>query len=165
VDITDQPHLDTPPSTVQLVLPPLPALLGCELNTDTYHNLPYISKFLPDTPLATSLLLHGLHNSSFWILSLNSNEFITAGAVFQYLTSIRHATNTIYIPCILARCIASTRTSLAGSRILFNQIRLISEPQPSPPVITSPSTFVPVGCKVVSSPTRPDTPKNFGQTL
>jgi hypothetical protein len=103
VDITDHPHLDTPPFTIQLALPPLPTFLGCELSTDTYHNLPYISKFHPGTPLATSLLLHGRYNSSFWILSLNSKEFITAEAVAKYLTSLRHASKTVYISCILAR--------------------------------------------------------------
>ena len=117
------------------------------------------------TPLATSLLQHGRYNSSFWILSINSQDFITAKAVVDNLKSLQHATSTIYLPCILAHHVASTRTNLAGSRVLFTRIRLISEPIPNPPAEQSPTTIVPIGCKVVSSPKRPDTPKHFGQTL
>jgi hypothetical protein len=98
-------------------------------------------------------------------LSINSQEFITAKAVVDHLKSLQQATSTIYLPCIMARHVASTRTSLAGSRVLFNQIRLISEPLPNPLVEQSPTTIVPVGCKVVSSPKRPDSPKHFGQTV
>lgn len=165
VDITDHPHLDSPPFTIQLAIPPLPILLGCELLTDTYHNVPYIGWFLPGTPLAVSLLLHGRHNSSFWILSINSNVFITAKAVIDYIHSLCQPSGTIYVNCILAHCVASHHTSLAGTRAIFNRIHLVREPQPTPPSPMSPATIVPVGRKVISCPTRPETPKHVGQTL
>jgi hypothetical protein len=131
VDICDHPHLETPLFTIQLALPPTHTPIGCEISTDTYHNLPYISRFIAGTPLASSLLLHGRYNSSFWILSVNSQEFLTAKAVVDYLQSLQQATSTTYLPCILAHRIASSRTTLAGSRVLFNQIRLINEPIPT----------------------------------
>jgi hypothetical protein len=56
VNSINTPLLETHPFTIQLGLPPLPALIGCEFSNDTYHNVPYISQFLPGTPLATSLL-------------------------------------------------------------------------------------------------------------
>jgi hypothetical protein len=68
------------PSSIQLATPPIPHLLGCEVYTDTYHNLPYIGQFVSGTQLASSLLLHGHYNSSVWIPSINSKEFITAQA-------------------------------------------------------------------------------------
>jgi hypothetical protein len=58
-DIVNRPHLESPPFTIQLSIPPSSTLLGCEICTNSYHNLPYIGRFLPGTPLATSLLLHG----------------------------------------------------------------------------------------------------------
>jgi hypothetical protein len=146
VDIIDKPHLETPPFTIQLALPPLPTLLGCEFSSDTYHNLPLVIFLLVHlSPL--SLLLHGRYSSSFLILSI-SQEFITDQAVVTCLQSLHHPTNTIYLPCILSRRVASTRTSLAGSRALFNQICLISEPLPKPPEDASPSSIIQVGCKV-----------------
>ncbi len=65
----------------------------------------------------------------------------------------------------MAHCAASTRTCLAGSRVLFNQIRLIAEPQPHPPDNASTTTIVPVGCKAVSSSTCPENPQHFGKIL
>jgi hypothetical protein len=40
VDIIDHQHLDTPPFTVQLTIPPHSQFIGCKISTDTYHNLP-----------------------------------------------------------------------------------------------------------------------------
>lgn len=128
MDIVDHPHLITLPFTIQLTLPPLPSCLGCEVYTDTYHNLPYIGKLLAGTQLASPFLLHGHYNSSYWFLSINSKEFITAEAVVEYVRLLQHPINTMYIPCILARRIASNHTNLGGSRAIFNQMCLISEP-------------------------------------
>jgi hypothetical protein len=165
INIIDFPHLDTPPFIIQLAVPPKRAFIGCEITTDTYHNLPYISIFVAGTTLATSLLLHGRYNSCFWIIGLNSHEFITAKAVVDYLRILQLDTGTNYVPCILARRIASNRTNLTRKRILFNQIHLINEPTATPPTVPSPTTIAPVGCKVISSPIHLETPKHFGQTL
>jgi len=163
VDITDHPHLGATPFTVSLFLPYQGSGLGCFISTDTYHNLPYISSFSPGTPLSQQLLQHGQHNSSFWILSINSQEFMTAPAVITYIQSIQHATNSIYVQAIFARCIANHHTSLSTNRAIFHQIRLISHPttteESSPP-----SVIAPVGLKVISSPVKPDTPSHFGAT-
>jgi hypothetical protein len=152
IDITDQPHLGTTPFHLSLHLPTTGTGLGCFISTDTYHNLPYISSFTSGTSLSQQLLQHGQHNSSFWILSIDSKEFMTAPAVIQYLNSVQHATATTYISAIFARRIASQRTSLSGHRAVFNQIRLsFTEPSFDD---SSPSSIVaPVGLKVISSPT------------
>jgi hypothetical protein len=164
VNIVDLPHLGTPPFTFQLTLPRQGSSLGCQITADTYHNLPYICDFLPGTPLATSLLLHGRPNSSIWILSINSREFFTAKAVVTYIASLQDPFGTTYAQTIFARRIASTRTSLESNRVLFNQVHLafnnthLDKPLPS-------SVIVPVSMKVVSSPIRPPNPKHFGETL
>ncbi len=67
VDITDLPHLGTTPFTIQLTIPCQGSSVGCQITTDTYNKLPYICSFIPDSPLATSSLLHGRSNSSFWM--------------------------------------------------------------------------------------------------
>ena len=90
---------------------------------------------------------------------------MSARAVVDYLNTLRHIQHSVHITCILARHIASSRTSLAGHRVLFNQTRLRNEPIATPPNTSTPTTFVPVGCKVISSPICPDTPKHFGQTI
>ncbi len=164
-NIVDFPYLDTPPFTIQLAISPKCAFIGCEIATDTYHNLPYISSFVAGTTLAASLLLHGRNNSSFWILGLNSQEVITAKAVADYLRSLQLDTGTNYVPRILAHRIISNITNLAGNHVLFNQIRLINELTAIPLTVPSPTTTAPVGCKVISSLIHPETPKHFGQTL
>jgi len=163
VDISAHPHLGTTPFTVSLLLPCQGTGLGCFISTDLYHNLPYISSFSSGTPLSQQLLQHGQHNSSFWILSINSQEFMTAPAVIQYLKSTQHATNTTYVQAIFARRIANHRTSLSNNRAIFNQIRLISN-QTTTVDSTSSSIIAPVGLKVISSPVKPDTPNHFGAT-
>jgi hypothetical protein len=170
VDISNTPSLGTSPFTIQLTIPPQGSFLGCEVKTD---NLPYVQKFTPGTPLGTALLEHGHYNSSFWILSINSKEFITAKATIDYVQSLQQPTVTTYVPAIFAHRISSHRTSLAGNRVLFNQIRLITNghskevSSPSADSCTScpPTTIVPVGMKVVFSSSRPPTPKHFGETL
>jgi len=163
IDLTDHPHLGTTPFMISLQLPPLGTGLGCYISTDTYHNLPYISSFTSGTPLSQQLLQHGQYNSSFWVLSINSKEFLTAPAVIDYLKSIQLDNTTLYVPAIFARCVASHRTSLSGNRAIFNQIRLITEPRATLDS-ASPSIVVCVGLKVVSSPIQPDTPAPFGAT-
>jgi hypothetical protein len=163
IDLTDHPHLGTTPFMISLQLPPLGTGLGCYISTDTYHNLPYISSFTSGTPLSQQLLQHGQYNSSFWVLSINSKEFLTAPAVIDYLKSIQLDNTTLYVPAIFARCVASHRTSLSGNRAIFNQILLITEPSATLDS-ASPSIVVCVGLKVVSSPIRPDTPAPFGAT-
>jgi hypothetical protein len=138
--------------------------LGCVIATDTYHNLPYICRFQPGTPLAATLLLHGRYNSSFWILSINSKEFSSAKTVVDYLKSLQAPVGVTYVPAIFARRIASNRTSVAGDRVLFNQVRLTFDNTTLDGHI-SPSVIVPVGCKVISSPIRPPNPKHFGETI
>jgi hypothetical protein len=164
VDLADHPHLETSPFTISLQLPPQGTSIGCFISTDTYHNLPYISSFTSGTPLSQQLLLHGQYNSSFWILSINSAEFMSAPAVIAYLRSIQNPTTTIYVQAILARRIAHHRTSLSGHRAVFNQIRLSSTQSPIDDSSLS-SVVAPAGLKVVSSPTRPDTPTHFGATF
>jgi len=115
--------------------------------------------------LAASLLLNGHHNSSFWIFSINSQEFITAKAVIDYVHSLQQPSGTTYVSCTLARRIASNRTYLAGTHAIFNQIHLISEPRLTPPSPMSPTTIVLVSRNVILYLTHPDTLKHFGQTL
>jgi hypothetical protein len=163
VDIVDHPYLGSTPFTVSLQLPPQGEGLKCFISTDTYHNLPYISSYTPGTPLGQHLSHHGQHNSTFWILSINSKELMTAPAVITYLKSIQQASTTLYVSAIFTRRIASQRTSLSQNRVVFNQIRLSCQ-QPSIDDSSFLSVTVPVGNKVVSSPTRPDTPTHFGAT-
>ncbi len=164
IDIQDHPELGTPPFVFTLTLPSQGIPLGCDVSTDTYHNLPYISRFISGSPLGASLLQHGQHNSSFWIISINSQEFITAPATVQYVKSLQQPVVTTYVTAIFARRITSHRTSLAGNRVLFNQVRLAFD---NTSTSDSPSStiIVPVGMKVVSSPIRPVTPKHFGETF
>jgi hypothetical protein len=165
VDISDFPYLGTTPFTIQVKLPPKNQFLGCSLGTDLYHNLPYINQFDPGSLLGAQLLEHGQHKSTFWLLSFNSQEFITAPSAVKYIQSLQHPSNSTYVPAIFARRIASTRTSLSSNRAMFNQICLTSDcPTLANDNVLSP-VFVPSGLKVVSSPFRPSTPKHFGETL
>jgi hypothetical protein len=123
----------------------------------------FISSFISGTSLSQQLLQHGQYNSSFWILSINAQEFITAQAVIIYCKSLQKPSTTTYIPVILARHIASQHTSLAGNRVVFNQIRLTTDKQDFDSSSNN-SIIAPVGLKVVSSPTHPDTPPHFGAT-
>ncbi len=111
------------------------------------------------------MLLHGHQNSSFWILSINDQEFITAKATVTYIKSLQKPATTSYVPCILACCQASQHTSYEGDRDLFNQVRLAIPHNPTSPVRNPTPIIVPSGFKIVSSPTRPPTPAHFGQTL
>ena len=88
---------------------------------------------------------------------------MTASKVIEYLRSLQQEASSVNISAIFARRVASNRTSLYGNRAVFNQIRLLSTPQP---VIdsTPPSVIAPVGLKIVSSPIRPETPNHFGAT-
>jgi hypothetical protein len=79
------------------------------------------------------------------------------------LRSIQVQDSTTYVSAILARRVASNRTSLSSNRAVFNQIRLSAARPPVDDSI-SPSVVVPVGMKVVSSPVRPETPGHFGAT-
>ncbi len=63
---------------------------------------------------------------------------------------------------ILARRQASDRTSLANNRAIFNQVRLSYRPANCPDPTSSP-IIAPVGCKVISLPTRPTVPAHIGQ--
>jgi hypothetical protein len=114
--------------------------------------------------LGHQLLQHGQHNSTFWILSINCKESMTAPTVVTYLKSIQHASTTTYVSAIFAHRVASHRTTLAGNRVLFNQIRLLHD-KPSIVEPSSPSIIVPVGLKVISSPICPETPTHFGATF
>jgi hypothetical protein len=163
VDIINHPHLENAPFTLSLQLPRKGIGLGCFICNDVYYDLPYISSFTSGTPLATQLLQHGQHNSSFWILSINSREFITAAKVVEYLRSIQVQDSTTYVSAIFARRVASNRTSLSSNRAVFNQIRLSAAHPPVDDSISS-SVVVPVGMKVVSSPVRPETQSHFGAT-
>jgi hypothetical protein len=91
------------------------------LCTDIYHNLPYIASFTAGSPLGTQLLQQGQHNSLFWILSLNSKEFMSAPKVIDYLRSLQIDGSTTYIQAIFPRRVAHTRTSLSGNRAVFNK--------------------------------------------
>jgi hypothetical protein len=164
VDICDHPHLGTSPFTLSLKLPIVGQGLGCYISNDQYHNLPYISSFIPGTHLSQQLLQHGQHNSSFWILSINSQEFISANAVISYLKSLQHPTDSNFVQAIFARCIASQRTSLAGNRVVFNQIRLSTDKHDIDSSIPD-SVIAPVGLKVISSPICPKTPPHFGASI
>ena len=164
IDILDHPHLDSPPFSIQVHIPVQGSSLGCIITSDTYHCLPYICDFTPGTELASSLLQHGRPSSSFWILSVNNQEFISAKACVSYLRSLQQPSSSSYVLCIFARRQASQRTTYEGNRVLFNQIRLcLNKEQPTP--APTASIIIPAGCKVISSPTRPPTPAHFGQTL
>jgi len=115
VDLIDHPHLETTPFTISLQLPPQGAGLGCMVCTDVYHNLPYISSFTSGTPLATQLLQHGQYNPFFWVLSLNSKEFLTIPKVDSYLQPMQLPNTAPYIEAIFAHHVASHRTSLSGN--------------------------------------------------
>jgi len=162
VDISDFPYLGSTPFTLQVKLPPKGQLLGCSFSSDTYHNLPYVSQFDPGSLLGSQLLHHGQHKSTFWLLSFNSQEFITAPSTVAYIKSLQLPSESIYVTAIFARRIASTKTSLMSNRVLFNQVRLTLD---STPDVSTPTIAIPVGLKVVSSPVRPPTPKDFGETL
>jgi len=161
VDIINHPHLENAPFTISLQLPCQGVGLGCFICNDTYYNLPYISSFTSGTSLATQLLQHGQYNYSFWILSINSREFITAAKVIKYLRSIQVHDTMTYVSAIFAHRVASTQTSLSSNCAVFNQIRLSRSPVDDS---ISPLVVVPVGMKIVSSPVHPDTPSHFGAT-
>jgi len=163
VDIINHPHLENVPFTISLQLPHQGVGLGCFICNDTYYNLPYISSFTSGTPLATQLLQHSQYNSSFWILSINSREFITAAKVVEYLKSIQVQDTTTYVSAIFARPVASHRTSLSSNHAVFNQIYLSATHSPVDDSI-SPSVVVPVGMKIVSSPVHLETLSHFGAT-
>jgi len=111
VDISEFSYLGTTPFTIQIKLPPKNHYLGCSLGTALYHNLPYINQFDPGSLLGTQLLKHGQHKSTFWLLSFNSQEFITAPSAVNYMKSLQQSSESIYVTAIFARRIASTKTS------------------------------------------------------
>jgi hypothetical protein len=107
VDISTMPHFDSAIFSFELFLPKKGSPLGCVTSSDTYYNLSYIERFTPGTPLAQSLLSHGSYNSTFWVLSINSQEFIKAEALVKYLRSLQHNNTTSLTTAFLcsSKCI------------------------------------------------------------
>lgn len=97
VDLSNMPHFDSAIFSFELFIPKSGSSIGCVISTDTYYNLPYISTFLPGTPLAQILLHHGSRHSSFWVLSINSKEFIKAEALVQYLRLLQQPVTTSFV--------------------------------------------------------------------
>ena len=164
VSIVDHSHLEAALFTIQLTLPKQGSLIGCDISTDTYYKILFICTFTPDTTPSASLLLHGHCNSSFWILSINGQEFITARATATYIHSLRQPGSSSFILPIFARRAASHRTSLERNRVLFNQAHFSNLTVPSNEPCMS-TTIVPMGLKVVTCPIHPATPAHFGQTM
>jgi hypothetical protein len=156
------PHFESSIFSFELFLPKKGTPLGCVISSDTYYNLPYIASFIAGTPLAQNLLQHGAHNSTLWVLSINSEEFITAEALVTYLRSLQLDTTTTYTTAFCVRRNASTRNSLESNRAIFNQIRLNyhqnlpNTPDPHPVIL-------PVARRIVTSSTRPTTPSRIGE--
>jgi hypothetical protein len=143
IDINDNPSFASPIFSIQLSLPPKGQQLGCTIMTCTCYNLPYIHHLAKGSPLAAHLAPHGPHNATFWLLSINHQEFSTAEQAAHYLSSLQLSTGSTSIFIILARRQATDRTSLADTQAIFNQIRLSYRPTPDP---ASPPIIAPIGC-------------------
>ncbi|MFN9983504.1 MAG: hypothetical protein ACK53Y_26495, partial [bacterium] len=107
---------------------------------------------------------HGPTNTTFWILSIDSNEFSPAPGVVEFLNSKRHPTHTPTFLYILSKRKAATRSSFEENRASINQIRL-----GSPSILhTAPSTvpptiILPIVNTIISTPTKPSAPAHNGE--
>jgi hypothetical protein len=163
IDTQSTPLLGSPIFSTKLRLPPAGHSIGCTITTCTYNNLPYIATFHRGTSLAQTLLAHGSYNSTFWILSINHTEFTTASSVVQLLQHLQQPSHTTFVECYLAKRTAPTRSSLAETRAMFNQIRLTYNREPTSHDTSPLPIIVPVGMRVLSLPSRPTAPSHFGQ--
>jgi hypothetical protein len=162
INVSDQPSFDGPLFQLHLALPPKGTPLGCILQTCSCYNLPFISHYTKGTLLATSLSKHGHTSSTFWVLSVNDQEFNTAESTAHYITSLQLPSQSRLILFILVHRHPATRSTYADNRAIFNQIKLFYHqdiPDTTPP---SPS-IVPTGLKVVSLPDCPMAPAHIGQ--
>ncbi len=73
--LSNQPTFDAPIFQLYLVLPPQGTPVGCTITSCSYNNLPYFTTFVKGSSLATSLSKYGPPNSTFWILSIQNQEF------------------------------------------------------------------------------------------
>jgi hypothetical protein len=101
IDIMDHPYLESAIFSLSITLPPLGLLLGCDLGTCPYHNLPYISHFTKGSHLAELFSPYGGYNSTFWILSLHSKEFSQAPSIASYVHSLQQQHTSTASSCTL----------------------------------------------------------------
>jgi hypothetical protein len=162
VDLSPMPHFESNIFSFELLIPKTGTSIGCVISVESYYNLPYISSFQPGTQLAQNLLRFGNRTSTFWVLSLNSAEFIKADAFITYLKSLQNPTSSSFATMFFARRVSSSRTSLETNRAVFNQIRLNYHqnhpytPDPHP-------VIVPIARCIVTLQFCPKTPAHVGE--
>ncbi len=103
VDLSLLPHFESSIFSFTLLIPKAGTPNCCVISFDPYYNMPYISSFQPGTQLAQNLLRFGHHTSTFWILSLNSAEFIKAEALVTYLKSLQTPASSCFVPIFCAQ--------------------------------------------------------------
>jgi hypothetical protein len=162
VDLYDHHHFDSAVFSFELLVPEQGTSIGCTVSVDTYYNLPYISSFLPGTQLSQQLLRHGARNSTFWLLSINSPEFIKPDAVISYLRSLQQVHSSHYTTVYCVRLTAPTRNALETNRAIFNQIRS-NYPQTPPDQPVPLPLMLPIAKCLVTSLTHPATPSHVGE--
>jgi hypothetical protein len=162
IDISDCPSFTSHIFTLHITIPPKGHPLGCTIMTCTYYHLLYIHQLTKGSTLATHLAQQGPHNATFWLLSINHQEFSTAEQAAKFISSLQLPSTSTTVPFILAHRQSTERTSLADNRALFNQIRLSYHPDPLPDPSSNP-IIAPVGCKVISLPTHPIAPEHIGK--
>jgi hypothetical protein len=164
IDIADHLYLESPIFSLSITLPPLGLLLGCDLGTYPYHNLPYISHFTKGSHLAQLFSPYGVYNSTFWILSLHSKEFSQAPSVASYVRSLQQQHTSTIITGYFAKRKPPTRSTFEENRAIFNQIKLSNlSVQPTASPCNSIPIPVPMGMTVVITPVCPIAPNHIGK--
>lgn len=118
--------------------------------------------FTRGSSLATGLSTHGPPNSTYWILSIQHQEFNTAEAAASYITSLQLPSQSNLILFIMVHHNPTTHTQYADNWAIFNQIKLSYHSSSIEPTTPS-SSVVPCGFKVVVLPTRPTASAHIGQ--
>jgi hypothetical protein len=106
------PHFASDIFSFEQLTPRTGTSIGCIISFDSYWKLPNISSFQPGTQLAQNLQRFGNCTSTFWVLSLNTAEFITAEALVTYLKSLQHPYLMSFTTMFCAHHASSSCTSL-----------------------------------------------------
>ena len=108
--------------TYNLTLPIHATTIGFEIYDDTYFNIPYIHKIIPDTPAYEQI--PSIHRRNMFIISINDEEPITSTFAIDLLQPRRlrsHASLTFKIQ--ITKRQSSNRTRQQELRSTFDQVR------------------------------------------
>lgn len=99
VDLSTMPHCFS--LVLTYLFPSLVPLLVESWDLIHIKTFPTYPNFLSGTPWAQNPLCYGSHPSTFWVLSINSEEFIKAEALVHYLRSLQKGKPPMLLPLIV----------------------------------------------------------------